>query len=342
MKTVRDNSLRKVAILLASLDEAASDQILAMLTPQQARSVLAEVDQLTEIDSNEQREIIAEFRRGLTRTPERAENAQSSGVELDASLLARIDRDDYAAAVPSSQRSHLPLSAEEAGFLVEMLSGESLQMVALVISRLDADVARTVLDRFSQQQQAEILHRLEQLDTTDEHSVQVVEAQVHHWLAEQRRHRERMAAGKQMVDRIVNRVGASTPSEDSTAVAAARISLASQSKIVSQVCYQPMPPVEDTPPPVNPFAVCSAEECRTRLEQLSDHELFAAMSECESCYVMPALVGVSEKLLKRIMRGMSRNDAKSFRQQLRDVGPVRLADILFAQQEILHVASQVN
>jgi flagellar motor switch protein FliG len=353
MNATQDNSLRKVAILIASLDEAWSERILATLTPQQARSVRHEVELLGEIDPREQREIVAEFRRSLAK-PEAQPAAQptaksSAGVELDASLLKRLDQDDYSIAASHKDGFRSAVTAADAEFLVEMLTGESIQMVALVISRLDTDQAAAVLDKFAPQQQTEILKRLEELDTTDEQALWVVEAQVGQWIVDQRQRRERMAAGKQMVERIVSRTSvaqresfvAQRESLNQDTVYAARLPKSVTANLPRQVRYEPVPLASQPALPSNPFGQLTAAECLAQLERLSNTTLLAALSRSESHIVSLALVGVSEKLLKRVLRGLSRRDANQFRQQLRDIGPTRLDDILTAQKELLHTASQL-
>lgn len=354
MNTTHDKSLRKVAILVASLDEAWSERILASLSPQQARTVRQHVDQLTDVDPDEQREILAEFRQSLEQPhfiQPRVQN--STGVELDASLQERIDHEDYA---PATMNLHAPfeeVSAGDAAYLVEMLQGESSQTVAVVLSRLDADRAAELLSHFPPTRQTDILARLSELDTTDEQSVRVVEAQVAQWLTAQRRRKERMTAGREMVERIMSRSSGrtglnagtviTTHLPQSTSTIAKEYRLAAKRKALPpQVRYEQAPSIPKSITPVNPVLDISSDDCLARLEKLPDKTLLAALTQCEAQVVSLALVGVSEKLLKRVLRGLTRHEAKQFRQQLRDMGPTRISDILAAQQEVLRTADQLR
>jgi flagellar motor switch protein FliG len=234
-----------------------------------------------------------------------------------------------------------------------MLGCESPQTVAVVLSRLETDRAAEVLDKFSVAEQHAILERLAELDTTDDQAVRVVEAQVSQWISTQRQRRERMAAGKQMVEQLMNR----RPPESKAAILAGRLprstsAVASEyaqlstrrSSMPQPVRYEPMPVAASAPPipQANPFAHLSPGECVAKLEALSDQNLLAALSRCESRTALLSLVGVSEKLLKRVTRGLSRQENKQFRQQLRDIGPTRLSDILEAQQAVLQAANQLT
>ena len=344
-----DNSLHKVAILVASLDEASAERLLASLPAQQARAVRLHLDELTDIDPDEQREIVADFRRSLARSSE----PSSAGVELEASLLERIDHQDYSiasATVPCGLFE--ALTTDDVETLATMMKSESTQTVAVVLSRLDADRAAEILNKFSVAEQRAILDRLADLDSTDEQAVHVVEAQVAQWISAQRQRRERMAAGKQMVERLMSRqpgrseavVLADRMPRSMSPVANEYAQLSTRRSALPQpVRYEPIPTTIPAPParPSNPLAHLSAEECIVRLEALPDQVLLTALAKCESRMALLSLVGVSEKLLKRVTRGLSRHENKLFRQQLRDIGPTRLSDILTAQQEVLHTATQL-
>jgi flagellar motor switch protein FliG len=306
------------------------------------------VDELGEVDPEEQRQIVADFRRSLAN----ANESTSQGVELDASLLERIDHQDYAmTAVPTLSGPFESLSTDDLETLATMLASESSQTVAVVLSRLDADRAAEVLNKFPVADQHRILERLADLDATDEQAVRVVEAQVSQWISAQRQRRERMAAGKEMVERLLSRrpngaepmVMTGRLSRSVSPVASEYAQLSTRRNSLPQpIRYEPLPVSVPVPPalPAKPFADFTAGECLGRLESISDQDLLKALSHCESRVALLSLVGVSEKLLKRVTRGLSRQESKLFRQQLREIGPTRLSDILAAQQEVLRMATQ--
>jgi flagellar motor switch protein FliG len=352
MKTNTENSLRKVSILVASLDDTWSERILASLSPRQAREIRLQVEQLSEVDPAEQRKIIAEFRRSLEQPAEES----SAGVELDVSLLKKIDDESYRSAASHGQHSLDSITSADTEFLVEMLTGESSQTIAVVLARLDADRAAEVLLKFSPSMQREILARLGELDTTDEHSIKLVEAQVNQWIASQRERRRRMAAGKEMVERIVSRAsqGQSSAQLDSSVIAmrmprtSPRIAneylrtSTTREALPRPVRYQSELTIPVSQVKSNSFAHLSVSECQAELEKIATTKLAAALSQCESQVVTLALAGASERLLKQVLKGLSRHESQTFRRQLRDIGPTRVSDILAAQQEVLLTASRLG
>lgn len=346
MNTTQNNSLRKVAILVASLDEREAERLLASLPPQQARSVRQEVAALTDINPDEQRTIVAEFRRVMAEPVD-----SNTGVELDASLQERIEQGNYSKPTAQPLGVSVALAAGETEFLVEMLRKESAQTIAVVISRLDVDRAAEVLNHFSAAEQSDILDRLGALDTTDEQTVHLIEAQVSQWLATQRRRQERMAAGREMVERIMSRttskasststvISGRLPRPTNASVEYLRIASGEETKstATAPIRYERRQDLPIAPRVHNPYAELSAEECQKQLEKLPQDVLLDALAQSDSQVVSLALVGVSERLLKRVLRTLSRDEARQFRQQLRDLGPTRISDILAAQQEILRIA----
>ena len=96
----RNDRIRRAAILVASLDEALAEQLLAELPPTEADRVLEEAEQFEAIDPEEQQDVLAEFRR-LARGRRPAEGA----VEFAYSGAGAADaRDDDAREAVASRR----------------------------------------------------------------------------------------------------------------------------------------------------------------------------------------------------------------------------------------------
>ncbi|MCG8449917.1 MAG: hypothetical protein MI725_10100 [Pirellulales bacterium] len=226
-----------------------------------------------------------------------------------------------------------------------------------MLSRLEHDRAVQVLSRLSTELQAEVLSRLAVLDTTDPQSLHVVESQLAQWIDAQQQQQDRMAAGVNLVQSILS----NAPKRKTVLEKINRhnpelavcLQLDSDSdKNLSAETVQEAPPkssdfynynspstprrifsggLHDTPsaaepPSANPLAI---------LEQADDEALRAAMSQADQRVISLALVGASEALLKRILSGLPRRQAKQFRKQLRSIGPARLSEMVAAQQELV-------
>lgn len=364
IKTTRNNPLHKVAILVASLDDKWSNRVLESLPKEQAAIVRQRVDQLVEIDPEEQEEVLAEFRHNLHSfsTP------RSEGVELDLSSRNLGSHSVYSEPKEALRPLEV-LSEADTSFIVEMLTGEHPQTIALVLSRLDTQQAAEVLSNFPSVDQVNIMRRLAELDTIDQESVEVVESQVARWIAEARQRKSRITAGMDIVNRIIDKTPSSqrekliaefrkTNSVLAFSLGKDQFKSSSAQAIPDRIQSQDACPanfkeksikstterasLSRATPPVNPFAHYTMERCLAELESLEMNKLVTALSQCETHVVRLALVGVSEKLLKRVLTGRPRRESRHFRQSLREMGPTRISDILAAQQEILFVASKLN
>ncbi len=360
----RDRQLRKVAILIASLDDALAEQMLAEMPAADARAVRAVVDRLDQVDADEERDIVEEFRRGTRpATPHDTE-----GVELDASLLARIeqqDSSDWQQAVESGRSPLTELSDAEAVTIVDALSREHPQTVAVVISRLDQVAAAKILSLLSPYLQVEVLERVAELDPADQQSLQVVESHLSQWINQQRRRTERMAAGAELAQRILQ----GTSPEDRAAILTrldsrnpklaerfgrrangpgrtpepppTRKTTKKQFNRSASYRRATEPTAPTMPSPVPQPQAADSTDPLGELEQLDDATLMSALTQTDRQIVTLALAGASEQLMNRILRRLPRRQAKEFRKRLRDIGPTRLGDMLSAQQKLAQNARQL-
>jgi len=355
IKTDRRQQLRKVAILVATLEESLAERLLADLPAREAAEVEAIVDQLESIDPAEYREVVADFRRGLdnhSRPQTTAPQASKlDGVELDESLLARMAAQEDAAELPVTRPGAWnALGDADADTLAEMLSAEQPQTIAVVLSRLEPDRGAELVAKFSPPLQAEVLTRLADLDPADQQTVQVVESQLATWIAQQRQRQQRMAAGRDLVERILQsspehqRAAMLTQLSKRNLTLAAELTARSSTgrtvapKIRSPVSYQPSPSVEVAKAEIRSAPTTDSSDPLSELEALDDQALLTALRHADRQVVMMALAGASGGLMKRILRGLPRRQANQFRQQVRAVGPTRLSDMLAAQCELVRCA----
>jgi flagellar motor switch protein FliG len=358
LQNERERQLRKAAILVASLDDALAERMLADLPPDDAQAVRTVLTRLDAIDPEEQSDVVDQFRRSSrVSSPHRTE-----GVELDASLLARFEQPSSDAWETSLVKPPVEslgverpapwetLSDAEAETIVDALSQEHPQTIAVVISRLEHVAAAKLLSKLSPSLQTEVLGRLAELDPADEHSIKVVESHLAQWIHRQRERKQRLAAGVELVARILQ----STPAGERTVILtrlgsshpdlARRIGQPTTVRRPSvevkiddrpNARYKPLP--KPTPPPLP-----SITDPLGELERLDDATLMTTLTQAERQTVMLALAGASEELMSRIVHRLPRRQAKQFRRQLRSIGPTRLSDMFAAQQELARHARQLK
>lgn len=373
----RDQQLRKVAILIASLDDALAERMLADMPAADAQAVRVAVDRLDHIDPEENRNIVDQFRRSASHNthlatphstdlhstesqsvePRSIEPRSIEGVELDASLLARIeqqDSNDWENPPEKNCSTLAALTDAEAATIVDALSREHPQTVAVVISRLEHVAAAKILTLLAPYLQVEVLERVAELDPTDQQSVQVVESHLAQWIHQQRQRKKRMAAGADFVQRILQ----NTPEKDRAAILtrldnrnselagrlgrpegnAGRSTVPTPRSKVGKKRFIAKPQAAK---PIPQPPVTTSADPLGELERVDDATLMTALTQTDRQIVTLALAGASEKLLSRILHRLPRRQAKEFRKRLRDIGPTRLSDMLAAQQQLTHNARQL-
>jgi len=374
----RQRRLRDAAILVASLDDHLAEQLVASMPTADAAEVRMAVKHLGSIDPDEQDEIAAKFRQSTAgKSP-----PQLDGVELDASLLARIENQDLHSSDLETVVANNPLqtlSSEEETTVVNMLSEEHPQTISIVLSRLNPSSAANLLSKFSPNMQADILIRMANCNPADEQTVRVIESQLGQWIDQHRQQQRRMAAGFDLVQSILSNTSESQRKTVLTqlrgsdpALAGQLASKPKQNRITKEETSPPNDhktsdllelgiAAKSTKPPrgsvfddglkesdfrrqeTAPSELPSRMTARPleELDRLDDATLIAALSQSDRKVVTLALAGASDALMKRVMRGLPRRHASNLRNQLRDIGPTRLSDILAAQRQLLQNAHQL-
>ena len=169
MSYERNERIRRAAILVASFDDALAEQLLDSLPPLEATRILAEVERLEEIDPEEQRDVLEEFRRA---DAERRRLARSA-VEFTYSvpLMRRARSNQQAVHTPeaTAAMSTMTSAAVDADvpLVIEVLSRRTAaddrggavaagsRSAAAVFAALPADLQAEVLDRIANLQVAD-------------------------------------------------------------------------------------------------------------------------------------------------------------------------------------------
>ena len=355
-----DPGHRKAAIFLSSLAEDAAEKMLQSLPQSDAEAIRRALELLDDIDLEKQRDVAAEFRRDK----DTASTAVPSGVELDASLLARMEQHESVPMAPEPETRWNSLTTEEAAKVVEVISQERPQTVAIVMSRLEPQVAATILPRLSSELQDEVLRCLADLDPADELSVQVVESHLTEWINRHRQKKQRLAAGVDLVQQILENTNSgdrqvisarlnrtqpqlatalkqptSIPTIASSEPATPEDRLTSRNTVAVQR-KRFLPQIPPTPKPaVDTFEIADP---LGELAKLDDQTLLTALASADRKIVMLALAGADDALMSRVLKRLPRSQAEKYRTQLRNIGPTRLSDMAEAQRQLARFAMQVS
>jgi flagellar motor switch protein FliG len=335
--TNREPSIRKAAVLVASLDVDTADAVLEQMPPEQADAVRREVERLDDLDPAEQKAVIDEFFRIGPLMPEQ----EPPGLELNDHLARKLALpvDEYvpsysaaqeipAAAAAKHEARQLDDSREpfdfldgiEVGVLVPFLEREHPQAIALVLAHLAPEGASSVLAQLPALVQADVIRRLMDSEEADPQVVREVENAVEGWLKKRRPIRRRVA-GEQTVSAILN-------SADGSARRQILNNLAVHNRSLAHRLTPPQPP---------PRRFTFAELCTGPIEAL-----LAVVRAADHETRILALTGTSPDLTDELLDRMQPEEADRVVAALDNLAPLRLSDIDRAQERLAEIASQLH
>jgi flagellar motor switch protein FliG len=317
-------SIRKAAVLVASLDADTADLLLAQMPDEQADQVRRAVLDMGDIDPSEQRAVLDEFFRiGPLSSP-----ADSGSLNLDEHLLAgSLSRpDEYVPAAPQisnhDRSTRAPFSfLHDASpeSLLPLLEREHPQVVALVLAHLPPERAGHLLARLPANMQTDVVRRLVDLEETDPLVLRDVELAVEAWI-EKRNPRQRMA-GISAVSAILN-----------ASEAAARRQILHNLTVHNRPLAHKL-----TPPPRPQRRISFAQVCQFPLD-----DLLVVVRAAERRTAALALAGASAELVADLLDCLDADEAESLSRRMANLSPLRLVDIDRAQEDLADLASQLH
>ncbi len=322
---MRNQSLRKAAVLVASLDQTTADMLLEQMGPQQADHVRRAILHLGEVDPDEQREVIDEFFHIGPLVPQQ----HPPGIELDGELARQLAfpqaeppvGQDFGLTTPDDDRGCSPppfrfLHETEFENLAPFLRREHPQTIAVVVSHLPPERASELLTHLPPSLQVEVIRRLADLDEAEPRVLQEVERGLQKWLSEQVQHRRRRAAGLAAVSAIL----------DASPVEARRNIMASLNR-------------HDRP---------LAGKLRTvkytfsDWMQQSDAAVLGVIRAAQPEMIVLALAGATAEFVERVLQLLPADQSRTLKRALAHLGPTRLTDVEEAQQALADLATELE
>lgn len=359
--TTSQTHLRKAAVLIRSLDSDTAAIMLGQLSSEEATSIRAAIRALGPIDSEEQEDVLAEFRR----TRPAVGSAASNGVELELSSHLGVDEPslpgNFEQKVASAERFQF-LASASTSVVVRFLAREHAQTIAVVLSHLAPARAATVLAELPEKLQAETIERLSVLGETDPESVTVLERELEAWIATRGDDRGTIARRRETVTNILaaaddktrrgilsklkthNSALAEQIAPERQANAGSERSNASVSELrrrlspLQQQGNTPQPPAPRPRPPAS--APTLPRIPFDQLIHLDNSALVVLLRSVDANVLAIAMAGSREELVDRICGQMPKATARAFRRELRRLGPTRLSDVEAAQRAVADAAAR--
>jgi flagellar motor switch protein FliG len=309
---------KKAAILLLSLGPELSSRILKQFTEQEIEAVTMEIANLSRVDKELRDEVLNEFM--LIGQAQRF--MLEGGVDYARELLEKTLGRHKAVEIIKRLKEQVKVKPftfvrhTDPKQLVNMISREHPQTIAMILSYLDSQQAAMVLSDLPGDMRADIARRVALMERTSPEILKEVERVLRDKLSTVFQQDFTQAGGLGTVVDILNRVDRGTE------------------KLILEELEK-----EDAE---------LADEIRQRMFifediiTLDDASIQRVVREVDSKDLARALKGASEEVKDRIFRNISKRAAEMLQEDLEFMGPVRLREVEEAQQRIVAIIRRLD
>lgn len=368
-------TIRKAAIVIASLDEASADKLLESMPEEVASQIRWMSIELENISDEERQIVLDEFLRNSGRQLP----VEDPGVEMEFTY----QQPETVASPQPTEATPPPfafLNDAPSEMLAPFFEQEHPQVTAVVMSYLQPERASEILRQLPPRLQADVVHRITQLDEPSQEIVAEIESRIKQIVSRQVMAFERRRLGMAAAQAILNASsgeqaeqllaelrsrGSQLPGEleslKTAEVERPILKMSMPQSVATSLAQGPvnlepqmqpkLEPVVEAPKPVAKKEIVPQEQTQPkfpfeRFAALDDVSLAKVLHQAGPKVVLLALCGASPAVMKRISRGLGAGDVKLLERKIREMQPVLLADIDHAKRRMclaadaLLVASQ--
>lgn len=312
------DNFRKAAVVLLSMDKSLATQVLSHLAPEQVERLTLEIARTNNVSQEEQDAAIVEFRSSLgSRTV-----IERGSLDLAGELLKTSLGEQNAASIVDNVRRSIEsvpfgfLHKVNAEDLLNFISDEHSQTLALILSYLPTNLSADILSELPPDKQLDVVRRIAHMEQTTPEIVREIEDSL----------RERMATLF------------SQETEFSGGVPLAAQILNVSDRVTSKGILESLE--RETPD--------LAEEIQRLMfvfddiVKLDNKAIQSLLKEVDNQQWALALKGASEEIKQKIMSNLSQRAADNLREEMEYLGTVKLSDVEAMQQQIVDVIRRLE
>ncbi len=309
---------QRAAVLMLLLGEEQAADIIKFLSPKEVQALGAAMVAAADLSQEAVNVVLDQFV-DLLKKQTSLSLGNSDYVEK---VLRRALGDDKAASVlgrimPGQGTKGLEiLSWMDARSIAEMIRGEHPQVVAIILSLLESQVAADVLLYLPSDTRPEVMQRVASLDTVQPSAMAELEAIMKMQFSKSSSAKSSSFGGIQAAAKIMN----STKAELENSIMMG----------LNEIDPDLMQKIQD-----NMFTF-------ENLVSVDNKGIQVLMRNVEPDMLMVALKGASEDVMARFMDNMSERARGMFRDDMEAKGPVRLADVEETQKKIMRIARKLS
>lgn len=317
VEPTRPKGSEAAAILLMLLGDEEAADVLGRLEPDDVQSLGSAMFGVADVSEEQVENVFDLFLHkakarttiGFGATPRiRAVMQHALGEERAGTMLARITP-------PARSRAFNALRWMDAKTIASLVEGEHPQIAALVLAHLDSAIAADVLQLLPADMQSDVIYRVATLGEVTEEALEELERILAEQATKPSSSPAPLRGGTSEAAKIMNNT---RPGTDQRIIK----SLSKIDKRLAQTIEEEMFIFDN-------------------LMELDDKNLGILLRNVENEILVVALKGANETLRDRMYGCMSQRAAQSVQDEIDERGPMRLAEVLDAQRDMLAVARRL-
>ena len=311
--------VQKAAILFITLGPEASSGILKKLPEGDIQKITYEIANITSVTAEQREEILNEFLQINKARDYIIEGGMDYAKQLLSKALGAQRANEILDKVSEATAQYRPFSIArkaDSKQLLNVITAEQPQTIALILCYLQADKAAQVMAELPEETQSEVAYRIATMNTTSPMVIKEIESVLESKLSSVVRTEMTSLGGVETLVGILNSVDRTTEKNITEGLEREDAELADKVKSSMFV-------FED-------------------IITLDDVAIQRILREVEASDLALALKGCSDEVANCIYRNQSKRAAASLKEDMEFLGPVRLMDVEKAQQGIVAIIRRLD
>ncbi|ETI89107.1 flagellar motor switch protein FliG [Clostridium butyricum] len=311
--------VQKAAILFITLGPEASSGILKKLPEGDIQKITYEIANITSVTAEQREEILNEFLQINKARDYIIEGGMDYAKQLLSKALGAQRANEILDKVSEATAQYRPFSIArkaDSKQLLNVITAEQPQTIALILCYLQADKAAQVMAELPEETQSEVAYRIATMNTTSPMVIKEIESVLESKLSSVVRTEMTSLGGVETLVGILNSVDRTTEKNITEGLEREDAELADKVKSSMFV-------FED-------------------IISLDDVSIQRILREVEASDLALALKGCSDEVANCIYRNQSKRAAASLKEDMEFLGPVRITDVEKAQQKIVSIIRRLD
>ena len=307
---------QKSAILLRAIGEDAAAQVMKQLDPKEIKKLGSYMQSASQISKQEEDAVIADFKTASARG-----EVQFQGKEFIKNILIKaLGPDKAARIIEAMTRKNYPgleaLRWVDVKSIVQMVKIEHPQTVAVILAHLESDQAGQVLAALPESMRDDVALRLAVMEDVQPDILEELSESLQEALLTSKGLGAQSIGGAEVVAEIL-----------------VRMDKANESGIMAKIAEKSQPLAD---------AIRALMFVFDDLIKVDDRGIQELMKEVSKEDLPIALRGANPDVKDKFLRNMSTRAAEMLKDDMESKGPVRVADVEKAQQNILKVCRKLE